>query len=327
MRKKLMLNLLALLISLIACAVLADIFIGFLYPITRIYEYSPYTDYIVKPNQHVNFISEEFSTKVNTNSMGLRGGEIDLSRQHKIIMLGDSFTFGHGVNDGEAYAYLLQKKLDAKYGEKTVIINAGTNGYDTRREYSYLANYGSKYNPNIVIVNFMFNDALSNSGEYWFSAMPAGWARYIPLKSIAALVEYLKQPKVLLYKLGIKFKGNIRNVDHFDCLREGKCEKGWNATFDYLEKLGQYAKENSISLVIVNIPSQELFDAEKNATFNPNLASEKLSAFCKRRGIEFIDLYNSGLTKEDYFPKDGHWKAAGNEKAAEYVFQNLKITT
>lgn len=322
--KKIIFSIALILILLLICFTLLDLVMSILYPITRIYEYSPYTDYIIKPSQQLTFASKEFTTEVTTNSYGLRGKELDLTREYRIMLLGDSFTFGHGVSDEEAYAALLQDKLNT-LPEKPLVINAGHNGYDTRRELNYLKYYGYKLNPDLIIVDFMFNDAYSNSGEYWFSTVPTGFARHIPFQSVATLIEYLKQPKVLLYKLGFKMKGNVRNVDHFDCLRENKCEKGWNATFGYLSQLNEYTKENNMQLAIVNIPSQEFFDSEKNSTFNPKLVSEKLKAFAENNNIQFIDLSNAGFEKADYFPQDGHWKVSGNIKAADYVFEKLSV--
>jgi hypothetical protein len=47
--------------------------------------------------------------------MGLRGPEIDTSKDTKIIFAGGSFTFGSGVHEHQTFAHKLSKRMDASY--------------------------------------------------------------------------------------------------------------------------------------------------------------------------------------------------------------------
>ncbi len=58
--------------------------------------------YVLKKNFHqrYHYLGYNFIMDVKTNSLGLRDKEYDLSRTDvkRILLLGDSFVFGHGVN-------------------------------------------------------------------------------------------------------------------------------------------------------------------------------------------------------------------------------------
>ncbi|RMF06935.1 hypothetical protein D6764_01060, partial [Candidatus Woesearchaeota archaeon] len=114
--------------------------------------------YRMKPNFKGSFPSYEFSTEFSTNSEGFRGPEWNLSRHHKILILGDSFTAGHGVNYNESFPAVLQKSLPS-----WSIIGLGVAGYSQKQELPLLRKY-SKIKPDIVILAYYINDPAENCG-------------------------------------------------------------------------------------------------------------------------------------------------------------------
>ncbi len=97
-----------------------------------------------------------FSTTFQTNSRGLRDKEYKLNKPDgvkRIVVLGDSFTWGYGVNDDEIYTERLESKLP-----DTEVINLGVTAYNLRKEFNYLKHEGLKYHPDMVIVGFCLND-------------------------------------------------------------------------------------------------------------------------------------------------------------------------
>jgi len=92
-------------------------------------------------------LSQEFPgrlVKTTTNSLGLRGKEITLEKPSgykRILVLGDSFTFGLYVSDEETYPAVLEKLLTGQ-GHKVEVINAGyADGFETDDIYCWLVNY------------------------------------------------------------------------------------------------------------------------------------------------------------------------------------------
>src|SRR3989344_9014122 len=67
----------------------------------------------VKDYTHIAY-TREFTHLVNTNSQRTRGKEILIEKPkntYRILMLGDSMTFGWGENDDETYSRILETNL------------------------------------------------------------------------------------------------------------------------------------------------------------------------------------------------------------------------
>lgn len=72
----------------------------------------------------------------SNNSLGLRGSKEYAEKKDsvfRILFLGDSFTYGIGVNDDETFPYLFEKNL-IHQGIAAEIVNAGNPGKGTDYE-------------------------------------------------------------------------------------------------------------------------------------------------------------------------------------------------
>jgi len=109
----------------------------------------------------------DFSVGVEINSEGLRDRDYPLGRvpgKHRMLVLGDSFAWGYGVEQNERFSEVIEKSRP-----DWEIINAGVSGYGTDQEYLYYKLRGSKYRPDVVLVLFFSNDLenVANSVQYY----------------------------------------------------------------------------------------------------------------------------------------------------------------
>lgn len=81
------------------------------------------------------------------------------SGQTRILFLGDSCTFGYGVAHDEAFPHVVETILRGKSGGNVECINAGVPGYSVFQGYRYLATEGLRYQPDLVVLNFGWNDS------------------------------------------------------------------------------------------------------------------------------------------------------------------------
>jgi len=101
------------------------------------------------------------------NSKGLRDYEYDYQKQDgvfRIVVTGDSFTYGTGVPSMEhIFVKRLERALNADPGSahRYEVINGAEPGYNTPHEYKWLRDEGIKYEPDLLIVVYFFNDATS----------------------------------------------------------------------------------------------------------------------------------------------------------------------
>jgi hypothetical protein len=100
---------------------------------------------------------------VRINSLGFRDRrEYSLDKPpgtFRIIVLGDSLTFGHGTLDDTTYPYLLEQQLRQwRPDVNWEVWNLGVPGYNTGQELAYLDEIGPRADPDLVIVGFFPND-------------------------------------------------------------------------------------------------------------------------------------------------------------------------
>ena len=94
-----------------------------------LHETDPDRSFRLAPNFHGIEKSAEFSMVIDTNSLGLRDVEFPRTKPPgtvRIIGLGDSFTFGAGVNLDQTYLKVLERRLNQQERNETIqVINAG----------------------------------------------------------------------------------------------------------------------------------------------------------------------------------------------------------
>jgi lysophospholipase L1-like esterase len=99
---------------------------------------------------------------VTTNALGLRGSVPETAPANgelRVLAIGDSTTFGWGVNDAETYPSQLEARLRQTWpGREVRVINGGISGYDLRRAARLLRYLAPRLHPDIVIVGAFWND-------------------------------------------------------------------------------------------------------------------------------------------------------------------------
>jgi len=115
--------------------------------------------WISRPNLRDERVFE--GKTLNTNSRGLRGRREYAYGKHptkpRVLIFGDSFTFGDEVSDDETYAHYLQEMMP-----EAEIINMGMHGYGHDQMLVFLREEGVKYRPDVVIVGFVTIDMPRN---------------------------------------------------------------------------------------------------------------------------------------------------------------------
>lgn len=94
------------------------------------------------------------------NSAGLRGPEIRQDRPRRILVLGDSFAFGVGVDDD----HTLAAQLGALLGSSWEVLNGGVSGYSTEQELLWFERL-EWLRPEIVVLVVCDNDFAANTED------------------------------------------------------------------------------------------------------------------------------------------------------------------
>ena len=134
----------------------------------------------------------------HTNALGFRDSRnYSLDKPphtFRILVLGDSVTFGHGAPFETTYPYLLEQRLKSwRPDVKWEVWNLGVPGYNTAQELAYLQEVGPRYQPDLVVIGFFPNDFTGVE-----PAMNPGLARRAASATLRTMQRYVYSTE--LYK-------------------------------------------------------------------------------------------------------------------------------
>ncbi|MBU1862824.1 MAG: SGNH/GDSL hydrolase family protein [Candidatus Omnitrophica bacterium] len=155
------------LISIIACisvCILLELYIRIEEPPDHGKLYIKSKNKILKNELMPNVDVVRLGKRVTINAGGYRGTYYKKDKDtqtFRIAVLGDSFTFGHGVTDEETYCAQLEKLLVNSSQSRTFeVLNFGVNDYTTQQEFELFKVKVGAYNPDVVILGYYYNDLL-----------------------------------------------------------------------------------------------------------------------------------------------------------------------
>lgn len=108
-------------------------------------------------NTQVCSESEEYKVFYKINSKGLRDAEYSYDKakgEFRIVCLGDSITFGWGVNANQRFTDLLKS-----YFTNISVINMAVQGYGIDQELLFLIREGVRYHPDLILIYVISDDA------------------------------------------------------------------------------------------------------------------------------------------------------------------------
>lgn len=164
--KKWLFRLLLFLFVIFLCLVVIEIFIRFLqyqrYPPSAVRQSDTQVHHSFRPNTEASASDFDWKTTYKINSLGMRDYPYSIDKPEntfRILMMGDSFTEGQGVQMEQTFVKLLETKLREKIKDKNIeVLNTGTLSYSPLLEYLYLKDRGLKLKPDLVVVNFDESD-------------------------------------------------------------------------------------------------------------------------------------------------------------------------
>ncbi len=215
-------------------------------------------------NYHEKRVNIEFEYDFNTNNHGLRYKTIpaDASeRLKKIFVIGDSFTEGVGVRDGQRFADILENNYSSSE-ESVYFINGGLAGTGPLKYGRLFIEYADIYKPQAVLICLYFND-IANT--------PA-----------AALPEQLYLRPQNNYTGARKLIRSIfpRIYTSLELMKDSRKYRHETDSANFVRTISEVAKQRHVPDALIdqwekNIP-KELVEAVEKKQFNGNLLSQGL---------------------------------------------------
>ena len=253
-------------------------------------------------------------THININSDGFRDKEYSLAKPNntfRIIILGDSQTFGWGFELEETYSKLLEKKLNSLTHEVNFeVLNFAVPGYNTLDEVEFFKDKGLKYEPDFVIIGYIHNDMIDNFElSNLYNKMVDEKLKNISAKNISDS-EYNFMVINITFEVVVKFENQVfNNKTLFDDYWEKIVEIPLN-------ELNNITKEKNISIIIVtltyNLPKNQIIRLENlTEKYNWHLIDMN-DVFLK---YNFFDLTVGKL--------DTHWNPFASKLIGEQIYNYL----
>ncbi|MEW6407099.1 MAG: hypothetical protein AB1465_00210 [Patescibacteria group bacterium] len=304
-------------------------------------EYDPLLGWINKPSTDISIDLGEGKKHVFIDSYGFRNTPKnhvyyrDL-RYDKIIALGDSFTFGYGVNNDETWPFYLEKQLRAK-DRKVQVINMGCTAYGLDQEFLWFRRDGLKFKSKIVILGLLdisFSRATlsrwiqgENKPKFKISNGKLILANIpVPKPSRVGSIRISKSdiPDILFNWRGSYIMSFLR--DRFYRLnllfmkKLPECSESFYLGKALLRELNLLCNQNNIKLIILLIPKREWENNLPAIYYSMKDLKNELSIDI----IDTIELFNADNLKWQYlYDGSGHFSAEGNKIVANYVYEYL----
>lgn len=272
----------------------------------------------MKSDYNGKFKCLTFDTSVKTNSHGFRDDEFKITEEG-IILFGDSIAFGHGVEQNETFAQILENILPSK---KSDVYNLGVSGYSLN-EYNWLYDkYSEKLKHKLVILilyegnDFQESCNLINRAEFTIDKRKGfGFIKDLLKKSYTFRFLYpLTKDIINLGETAVTSK-------QFYMTDESEEVKNCNKQFkENLNKLKDKIIRNNKNLTVIIFPSKATFLESKDPKIDYGKRLNVLLGLCSELNLDcmnFRDYVNS--TKGIYQKDSGHPNPEGHIKLAKLI--------
>jgi hypothetical protein len=302
--------------------------------------------------------TDEFTSWIEINSKGLRGAEIDYPKppgEHRILVIGDSFTFAEQVNQQETYTQLLEDRLNAEGGGQPYrVLNAGSNGWATANEAVYLVKEGVRFSPDVVVVALYLGNDISDNYRRVATVQNAVEADMVlrGADSFEGPRRVLRRSELYtVFESGVLAKlpwwqdeGGSSSSDRSKPRTLAEADEAWTITERLLDRMRDVSESQGARFVVMVIPTAVSVvqrggtganetdgDDEDAEEVEPGFEDPhaQLAALLERSTMTTIDLL-SAMRRADnrvkerlYYRQNAHWTAAGHEVAADELYAFL----
>lgn len=341
MEKKKLCNLLVLTAVSLFCVYLFEYSLGFF--LTKSLVLNP-----VPPHSTQEHKTSEYSVTYTYNNYSLRSDDMNFTKKYDIVLLGDSFLFGQGVNiDKTLYAYL----KSAGYN----VLNTSeiaTNPIQYYHKLKILNTYKLKAS-HFIVGLFIGNDFMhiadkniEHALKYQYEKNPLEYdfMSFLKMQRLNYLIYGISKKlenAIIVHKfewkkdfqrswlkwytqddknaMKLMFKRKYQRMDEDTFLLSAQI----NASS--IKKIIRIINEthNSLPLYsklhIMLIPDIHHANGETSTQYE-KMIDLLVDGFDNR--INVVDLHKI-VTSDMYYKNDGHWNVRGHKVVAEYITQNV----
>lgn len=249
-----------------------------------------------------------FGVPIEINSLGMRGPERqggDGAPRCVIAAVGDSFTFGFGVEGTKTWPSRLAERLAIDHGLPTEVLNLGVGGYGTRDEAIVVRERAIPFEPDVIVVAYVLNDPETEPIQ--------------PLHAHFAEPSLARRSAVLR-RIADGWRGaqiERRGAGDYVRFLHAPGSETWDSVVEGFGEIARHTEQAGVPATVAIFPllGSASWSAYRYADLHDRVAGAALAA-----GLEVVDLLPAFATALPSAwavdPRDPHPNDAGHEAAA-----------
>jgi hypothetical protein len=278
-----------------------------------------------------HYVPGDYEVTITTNSAGMRGQrEYPVARvpgKRRILMLGDSFPFGYGVEDEDVVSAVLETLLNAgnapaaEGGGGYEVINLSVAGFGQAEELVTWEKRAREYRPDVVVLFYFDNDVGNNAVAGLYEVAPDGTLTrtgrsFLPGTNFQDymlefaptrwLFEHSEAWNLIRHRLSSLVQQSLIRKQGFAGY-DDTTPKAIALTRALLKQLATAATGAGAQVIFVLVP---------NSRTNMSCSFPLTTAEVQALGASLVDG-REYLTQDDSYPHDLHWRPSGHRKTAE----------
>lgn len=262
-----------------------------------------------------------YGTRMQANSVGFTDREFEVGKASgttRVAILGDSVAEGFGIRDSDRFSAVIARRLQEASPGSFEVLNFAVTGHATVDEYLILRDHALRYSPDVVLLQFGWNDLSRNEAMLpHMEGRPGDSA--IPLRGAAhdgpTLKDFLRRHSALYLALAerlnyvsLRLGGSAVLLDEILATPE----TAWRSTECLFDRLLCLSGEHGFELLVTYLP--EAVEVETSDPSRGGVINSRLHDLCRARKVAFLDVLGTlrGDSHHSLFLDDVHMTAEGN---------------
>lgn len=268
--------------------------------------------YCLSPFANGLHVQPSYTYTIKVNSWGFRGKEPNFNAGYRVLIVGDSYAAGQGVDEEKGLCEIASKHFLDR-GQDIGIFNTSVFGYCLLNEIRVLRKFIPLYKPDLVIYLMYSNDFLDRKSMQ----VKDGYLVYEspgPVRAWLNTNSYLYcLIKRIFYKLKY-YKGfsNIPKPAVFS-------QQDLDFTFGYLREMNRLCAQHGVRFIVVPLPDIEMIDNQAYIE-----TRKYVFRLLQKDSICFDDWYPGiprDRVKDLFYEYDLHWTEAGHAYFSDFLIR------
>ena len=324
-----------------------------------------YRHHALVPDSYAELRQPDFAYIQRVNKIGLRGRETTLEKPpnaRRVLMLGDSFTMGKGVQDNETFSVLVEQRLQKALancgGGALEVLNGGVDSYAPILSYLQLERDLARTEPDLVVLN-LDNSDLIQEAAYRRQAVRDSEGQVVAVPQVGddSLYErfvgwtsrHLFLTRVLLVyvnramdhrEISVRRVVNEAGREHFAHTLEGDVDRTaqWQDVFDSIGRIKRLTASIDSEFLLSTypwahqvgetgwVPGRYAFMKKGERT--SALTQSTIRQHSAELGIDLFEALHAFQQDRGseplFFDHDPHWTAAGHRVMSDGLSRHIE---